>query len=289
MRGVRYLTGQISKTTEKVKLWSDTLHLLHVYKRYQGPIYKAGYKEYKIQKSIKRDKKDFVSTDIIAWDSSRHLGCGIEITTNIDAKKKKQLENYKQITADEFGDQIGIDVKSPIDVILSTNHDNITEHCHIILSDTIHVTNLNTLSDETLVEELKAVEGSKFRSPQTKFTMDPEPNEYELRNGLVSSIMQMLSKQEPKSAKTLTKESLDFLYDCMDFDSRVILEKRVDKAMNELVKIYLDGVIIHNGDQYIPMNRKRTTKWNRNVGSSISDWVQGAKAPQCRLDQFFDG
>ena len=286
MKDVKSLTDPISKETEKTRLWADTLYLFHAYKKEQGPFYKAGYTKYKIQKNIKRNKNDYVSFDIIAWDEKRQIGCGIELTTNGHAKKDEQLDKYETITSNEFSTQIGIDITQPVGAILSTNHDNKSRHCHIILNDTASVLNQNEISDKILVDELVAFNGKHIRSPQPKFTMDPEPNKFELRNGLVSLVMEMIHKGISKTPRQLTEDALDFLYDDIDFDHRKMLEDRVKNSMDVLIKNYLFDIIEYKDGQYNPITGKSVNKKRKNVANKILEWVRNANITQKRIEDF---
>ncbi len=288
MRGVKYLTAQKSKPTEKTRLWASTLYLFHRYKGYVGPFYSAGYRNYRIQNEIMRNRMTYASVDIIAWDEKRKRGCSLELTTNPNCDKNEQLDRHHKITCEELAQQIAITVDSPLDTVLVSNYEHQTDFCQIVVDTDIYLLNTQKITDEILKKELEKPFKNNHFPPQPRFTMDPEPNNYELCNGLITPIMKMIYNGERKTAEEMVKEALDIIYDNMSFESRTKIIKLSTEAIDDLMTNYLYNVIKKDNDvYYVDSDCPHNSRRFKSIGNGIKNWTEKASSRQTRITEWF--
>ena len=274
------------KTTEKIKLWGDTLFLFNKYKNFEGPFYRAGYSTIVLQATIMRNRNKFTSFDILATNDDDEKVCGIELTTCKEKDKDVQLQHYQDVTIDELREQVGVNVGGSINPILITNHEHNTNYAHIIMSEMITIDNLGKIADSNLRNYLDNINGKKIKSPQPKFTMDPEPNRFELRNGLIGQIMQLVNNGGSKTVSQFASEALDYLYELIDYDAKKELEKRIEDAMDDLVSNYLPSIIIKNDSSYFSKGKEGINRKYKTLSNELLNWVNKEKSPQSKLDKF---
>lgn len=279
---MRYLTES------HLELWRKAVFLFRKQAKQSGPFANCGYTQYLIEYQTESNEIDIVSWNPLKSDSSTPY-YAIELTTNPNPDKHKQLKAYSEIDPAEFY-RVGIQSKSsPIAILITSSYvENHEPYCQLVLNDCVVAHNLDELDNPDLKYELSK-QIDLTHSPQTSFTIVPESKNVELRLGLIDSIMSVFSpKYESFTAEMITNMALDYIADNIDLKKKKSLVKRVSTMLYELSQKQLKEYVQFQNGIYTPTEKgrkmitypnsreafqSRLKEWAKGNNTTIDDWV----------------
>ncbi len=287
--------GMGSLSESHLELWRKAIFLFTKYTSQEGPFYSAGYRKFLIEYGITGPSGKPRKIDIVAWDPQSSDAStpyyALELTTNPEAKKIEQLEDYSEADPREFY-RVGIQSeRSPTAILVTSSylggHD---EFCQLVLGDVLEPKNLEKLSDPVLSKTLSEKKVDLTHVPQTSFTIVPESKNRELKLGMVDPLMLVFGpKYESFTAETIADLALDFISEDIDFKQKKELIQRINELLFELSKSLLKGYLDVDHRTYTPTERGRNVvghpnsremfqtnlmKWARSNEPSLDKWIE---------------
>lgn len=280
---MRYLTES------HLELWRKAVFLFRKQAKQSGPFANCGYTQYLIEYQTKSNEIDIIAWNPLKSDSSTPY-YAVELTTNPNPDKQKQLKTYSEIDPKEFY-RVGIQSESsPIPILITPSFVKDHEpYCQLELKESIIAHNLDELKNPDLKKELSG-HVDLTHTPQTSFTIVPESKNVELRLGLIDSIMSVFSpKYESFTAEMITNMALDYIADNIDMKKKRNLVKRVGTMLYELSQNQLKDYVQFQDGTYIPTEKgrkmiarpnsreaflSRLKEWAMGQNTTIDDWIE---------------
>ena len=219
-----------------IDLWRYALQQFSTSITYTGIFYKAGYKNYIVDTKLRDIEGNEKTPDIVSWGDSKWVI--MELTLGNDSEKKnKQLEDYSNIDPVYLKQQGGNTRDSP-DVMLGVFEfiDDVN-YCQILFGSKINHMHLELLKDPLLKKLIK--EESKNQSPRppsTRFSLVPESQGIEVRNGVAPIIIEFLASSDDEiTLETILESALDVLYSKTSPESKKRLRENVKSELHVLI------------------------------------------------------
>jgi len=269
-------------SNERIKLWRSAIRQFKQYGGVKGVFYESGYNQFRVERGLDEDLKP----DIIGWstlgDDEHDRYFILELTMNI-LSKDKQLKRYKDANPKLFT-QIGIQTSKGPEVLLGTDkmlngHD---DFCQLLFRDKFECMNANKVDDQRLRKCMEKASGQMdlTKCPEVTFRLIPESTNFEIREGIASSILQMFAPDnENITSEEIMKQSLDILFDHITQRDKNKLVNKITVQMDHLVKSHLNEYIEITGEgEYSLLEKGKRVHMTPNsmeaVELRVSKWVR---------------
>lgn len=227
----------------RLTLWRNTIQLFHQYNRppFIGPFKKAGF-DYRIEPIFLTGNGEERKPDIIA--SARSGWFVMELTFN-EASKEKKLREYARIEPRYLG-QYGLHIHTRQADVLSSRLSRVEDgpFCQLFVADKLAVLKEQHLSNEDLRRALVESRDVDLQYlPSLPFTLLPEMNAQEVREGLVDMVLQIFAPDSAGvRAADMVEKGLERLADLITPHDKSTLVAKVDAQMKGLANL-LEGYL----------------------------------------------
>ena len=284
---MRYLSEE-----RRIVLWRRAIFLFRKFTNFEGPFYKAGFTEFRIEQKIVGLNES--KPDIISWKSNEGSDeqsvLIVELTLNVEKSKHDQLMRYRSLRPNQLN-PLGITMGGMPDIIVGVPEkaDMDSDFCHIVLGKFMLCEGLACLQDPALIESLSnSTEMDLICVPSTPFSIVPESKFMEIRRGIAPIIMRKFAPLiNSFTAESVADEALDILKEHMDSRVKSEITKSVEVQIKNLVSKYLNKYIKSEGGVFVLTERGMAVHDNpksmEKVSSQISAWMN-----ERRIDSYLD-
>lgn len=223
----------------RIDLWRKAIYLFHKVRArsWEGPFYRAGYRQYRIEPILLDEAGEEYEPDIVgvseAWWTL------LELTTNPSSKQPK-IEDYANIRSEGLSN-IGLEPKEHGPVLAVGRPEPVENEAvpRFILGEELAAEHVGDIEDETLAHAVRQVEGESLSgAPDIALAFVPESRSMEIRRGLVPLVMQMFQPGRPTMRPVdLAEAGLERLADRV----RTRRKRRVIERVHHEMETLLDG------------------------------------------------
>ena len=276
---------------DRIVLWRNTIQLFHESKKsnYIGPFKAAGFK-YAVEKMlVSSHENKYPTPDIVA--SSSNGVVVLELTTDIHKSKKDNLKKYESIQSQHLHNHGLKRHRDKQPDVLSSRLKYLDDgnYCQLIVQKNLEIKKIECIKNQVLLKNLKKSEGIDLsKVPAIPITIIPEMHDKsnELRRGLVEIIMQIFSPTcEGKTAAEIVQDGMERLYPKVDSGTIKILNDKVVKEMDQLVKGQLKEYLTKNDAKYVATDKfKVHHKTMETINLILKKWA--GLSTQATFDDF---
>jgi len=275
-------------TDNRIVLWRNTIQLFHTYKKvnFIGPFFATGFTNYRVESPLSESVTGKTRVpDIFA--SGPRGWVVIDLTCD-DESKSGQLDAYRNLDSRSLSTYGFPAHSTPPDTMssrLAFNNDG--DHCEMVVKDSFDLRKEQYIHDIPLRNALVGMKGQDLRKlPEIPFSLVPEMKHYEIRRGLIDSVMQLFdTRSNGKTPYQMCEDGLERLFELVTPTSRQSLIDKIKQEMEVLISKELAGYLVFKDGKYCATEKlKQYPKSRQAVALKLQEWANPTQRTMADFD-----